>query len=176
MLFITRNVITCTPKRLLLLLLLLHQNKKGKLSKIGIYLRRNMWQCYKNLRGFNQKLRKEGKFGKSFLNCVWRNVASMKSVKLGMAECGIHEECLTLKMKSLRLFEAQLNVCQSRRRNVPDDLNLQQYRCGNLESCTSRLFVRLILPNAIRDIVCRLAILITFHLLQLSSNSVFFSN
>ena len=47
---------------------------------------------------------------------------------------------------------------------------LQQYRYGNLGSCTSRLFVRMILQNVIRDIVCRLAMVITLHPLQLSSN------
>lgn len=74
--FITRNVITCTPNRLLLL----RQNKEGILSKIGLYLTGNVWRYYKNLRGFNQKLRKERKFGRSVLNWVWRNVAIMKSV------------------------------------------------------------------------------------------------
>jgi hypothetical protein len=64
MVFITSNVITCTPNRLLLLLLLLRQNKKGKLSKIVLCLTGNTWRCYKNLRGFNQKLRKERKFGR----------------------------------------------------------------------------------------------------------------
>jgi len=92
-----------------------------------------------------------------------------------MAECGIHEECSTLKMKVLRLFETHVTVYQSTRRNFPDDLNIQQYRCGKLETCTSRLFVRLILPNVIRDIVCRLAMVITLHPLQLSSNSFFFN-
>ena len=91
-----------------------------------------------------------------------------------MAECGIHEECSTLKMKVLRLFETQVTVYQSKRLNVPDDSHLQQYRCGNFEFCTPRLFVRLILPNVIRDIVCRLTMVITLHPLQLLSNSVFF--
>jgi len=92
-----------------------------------------------------------------------------------MAECGIHEECSSLKMQVLRVVETQGTVYQSTRLNVPDDLHLQQYRCGKLESCTSRLFVPLILPNVIRDIVCRLAMLITLSPLQLSSNSVFFN-
>jgi hypothetical protein len=93
-----------------------------------------------------------------------------------VAECGIHEECLTLKLKVLRLLETQVNVYQSAQRNVPDDLNLQQHRCGSLESSISRLFVLLLLPNVIRDIFCRFALVITLHPLQLLSNSVFFSN
>ena len=55
-----------------------------------------------------------------------------------MAECGIHEECLSRKMQVLRLVETLVTVYQSTRLNVPDDLHLQQYRRDKLESCTSR--------------------------------------
>jgi hypothetical protein len=42
--------------------------------------------------------------------------------------------CVTLKMKALRCFETSVAVYQSTQRNIPEDLNFQQYRCENLKS------------------------------------------
>jgi hypothetical protein len=44
---------------------------------------------------------------------------------------------LTVKMKALRSFETSISFYQCERYNIIEDLNIQQRRCENLDSCLS---------------------------------------
>ena len=69
---------------------------------------------------------------------------------------GVLLDWLTLNINALRFFETSLDIYQSTRRNIPEDLNLERHRCENLKSRTQWHYLHTLLTKKKRrTLQCR---------------------
>ena len=81
-------------------------------------------------------------FPRMLFTAVSKNCCAL-TFRVKQIEAHLILDCLNFRLfqtegEGLQSFETSVTFYQSTRRNIPEDLDLQQYRCGNLTYRTDK--------------------------------------